>query len=298
VGRPTGEIGGAAPWSGEDMRIRCWGARGSLPVSGKEYLKYGGDTACIEIRTKNDAVIIIDAGTGIRRLGKRLLSDGRREYSLLMTHVHWDHIIGFPFFTPVYRVGTRIDVYGCPCAEGSVEQMLSHSMDPPYFPVRFDKTQATFSFHRICGAPFSIDSVSVSSIALSHPNMGVGYRFVEDGRSFVFLTDNELTFKHPGGLDFGDYRNFSAGADLLIHDAEFKPEEYARTKGLGHSVYVDALQLAVDARVKRFGLFHHNFDRTDEEVDEIVDRCRALAREKKAELLECFAVTQEFEVEL
>jgi phosphoribosyl 1,2-cyclic phosphodiesterase len=280
------------------MRIRCWGARGSLPVSGREFVKYGGDTACIEIRTKNDAVIIVDAGTGIRRLGKRLLSDNRLAYSLLLTHVHWDHILGFPFFTPIYRTGTKIDLYGCPFTLGSVEAMLSRSMTPPHFPVRFEQTLAVFSFHRVCDTPFSIDSVSVSSIALSHPNNGLGYKFVEDGRSFVFLTDNELTFKHPGGLDFNDYRDFSAGADCLIHDAEFKPEEYGRTKGLGHSVYLDALQLAVDAGVKRFGLYHHNFDRTDEGIDEMVGQCRTVAREKKAGSLECFALTQDFELEL
>jgi ribonuclease BN (tRNA processing enzyme) len=139
--------------------------------------------------------------------------------------------------------------------------------------------------------------VQVMPVLLSHPNQGIGYKFIEDGKSFVFLTDNELSFKHPGGLEFQDYANFSYGADLLIHDAEFTEIDYTRTKGWGHSLYLDALQLASEAGVRRFGMFHHNQERDDAAVDAIVHHCQDLLREQKT-LLDCFAVYQGMEIDL
>lgn len=139
--------------------------------------------------------------------------------------------------------------------------------------------------------------MSITPIPLSHPNQGVGYKFTEEGKSFVFLTDNELTFKHPGGADFQDYRDFSAGADLLVHDAEFTEEDYKKTKTWGHSVYRDALRLALEARVGKFGLFHHNQERSDKGIDEIVSDCRKIVSSRN-EKLECFAIHQGMEIEL
>jgi ribonuclease BN (tRNA processing enzyme) len=189
-------------------------------------------------------------------------------------------------------------MYGCPFAQASVKGMISKIMSPPNFPVRFEDIRADIVYHEACEEPFVIKSMSISPIPLSHPNQGVGYKFTEGGKSFVFLTDNELTFKHPGGVDFQDYRDFSAGADLLVHDAEFTEEEYnKRTKTWGHSVYRDALRLALEARVRKFGLFHHNQERSDEGVDEIVADCRKIVSSSN-EKLECFAVHQGLEIEL
>ena len=280
------------------MIVRFYGARGSIPVSGKEYLKYGGNTTCLEIRTKDDEIIIIDAGSGIRTLGHRLISENRFQYTMIFTHAHWDHIMGFPFFQPIYSTKVRIIMYGCPFAQASVKQMISKIMSPPNFPVRFEDIRADIVYHEACEEPFAVKSMSIAPIALSHPNQGVGYRFTEDGKSFVFLTDNELTFKHPGGADFQDYRDFAAGADLLVHDAEFTDEEYnRRTRTWGHSVYRDALRLALEARVRKFGLFHHNQERSDEGVDEIVADCRKIVASSNEDL-ECFAVHQGMEIEL
>lgn len=279
------------------MIVRFYGARGSIPVSGKEYLKYGGNTTCLEIRTKDDEIIIIDAGSGIRTLGHRLISENRFRYTMIFTHAHWDHIMGFPFFQPIYFTKTEITMYGCPFAQASVKEMISRIMAPPNFPVKFEDIRADIIYHEACEAPFSINSMSIAPIPLSHPNQGVGYRFTEDGKSFVFLTDNELTFKHPGGVDFQAYCDFSAGADLLVHDAEFTEEEYKKTKTWGHSVYRDALRLALEARVRKFGLFHHNQERSDEHIDEIVADCRKIAGSSNEEL-ECFAVYQGMEIKL
>jgi phosphoribosyl 1,2-cyclic phosphodiesterase len=279
------------------MKIRIWGARGSIPVSGMEYIKYGGDTTCVEIRTKDDEIIIIDAGSGIRRLGNSLLTQQRYRYNLIFTHAHWDHLMGFPFFKPNYFSQTQIDLFGCPFAQNSIKEFLKESMSPPHFPVKFSDLKATLSYHGTCTGTFTIGSMQVVPILLSHPNQGIGYKFIEDGRSFVFLTDNELSFKHPGGLEFQDYAKFSRDVDLLIHDAEYTEKDYVKTKGWGHSVYQDAFRLASEARVKRFGMFHHNQERDDSAVDEIVKSCQDLVQEQKS-AMECFAVFQGMEIDV
>ena len=279
------------------MIIRCWGARGSIPVCGPEYLRYGGDTTCMEIRTREDEIIIIDAGTGIRRLGNRLLEERRFRYHIFFTHSHWDHIMGFPFFRPIYRKETSIWIFGCPFTQDSVRKMISKVMTAPNFPVDFADVQAEITYQESCKDSFFIKSLAVTPIVTSHPNPGIGYRLVEDGRCFVFLTDNELSFKHPGGLDFKGYVEFSAQADLLIHDSEFTEEEYRDKRTWGHSTYEDALRLALDARVRQLGLFHHNQDRTDAAVEEIVGNCRQIIAGKGA-LLECFAVHEGMEIHL
>lgn len=279
------------------MLIRCWGARGSIPVSGAEYVAYGGDTTCLEIRTGEDEIIIIDAGSGIRRLGNDLMQGKRRRCHMIFTHAHWDHILGFPFFKPAYQPGTSLLIYGCPIAQDSIKGMISKTMVAPYFPVNFGDLKADISFQETCGSPFVISSVVVTPIPLSHPNGGFGYKFTEDGKSFVFLTDNELSFRHPGGLTLDEYAAYCEKADLLIHDAEFTEEEYQKTRSWGHTEYRDALHLALRAKVKRLGLFHHNQERSDTALEGLVENCRQMIAERAAPL-GCFAVSQETEIQL
>jgi len=273
------------------MVIQCHGSRGSVPVSGGAYLKYGGDTTCLEIRTKNDEIIIVDAGSGIRRLGNKLLNDQRHEYNLIFTHSHWDHILGFPFFKPIYDERTVINLMGCVSAQGDIRRLLSQTMEAPHFPVPFNNLKARFNYSNTCGFSFRIDSVEIFTINLSHPNLGLGYKFVEDGKAFVFLTDNELGHRHRGGGTFDDYADFSRNADLLIHDAEYTAEQYSKTKTWGHSTYREALNLALKAQVKHLGLFHHNQDREDAEEDRIVQECHEIIDKKKIDM-GCFALTQ------
>jgi ribonuclease BN (tRNA processing enzyme) len=279
------------------MKIRCWGARGSIPVSGPEYVTYGGDTTCIEIRSREDDLIIIDAGSGIRRLGSLLVQEKRDQISMVFTHAHWDHILGFPFFKPAYRKGTAIQMFGCPQAQASIQEMISRTMEAPYFPVNFQDLQADISYHEACEGSIPIKSMTVVPIPLSHPNQGFGYKFAENGKSFVFLTDNELGFQHPGGLAFRDYVQFSRGADFLIHDAEFTAEEYRHTRTWGHSVYTEALRLALEAKVGTFGIFHHNQERSDSSLEELVQDCRRIVAER-GERMEVFALSQDTEIQL
>ena len=256
------------------MIIKIWGSRGSIPVSGRDYLKYGGDTTCVEIRTQSGDIIIIDAGTGIRRLGNQLADEKCLDLNFIFTHAHWDHLMGFPFFKPLYFKESTIRMHRCPFHSKFVETILSKVMAPPNFPVKYSDVTAQLSYPEACPTEFEIGSVRVVPIALSHPNGGSGYKFIEDGKTFVFLTDNELGYIHPGGLPFEDYLDFSGGADLLLHDAEYAPEEYQTFIDWGHSVYTDALALAQKATVKKLGLFHLNQERTDTAMDKIVEDCR------------------------
>jgi ribonuclease BN (tRNA processing enzyme) len=173
--------------------------------------------------------------------------------------------------------------------------MLSRLMMAPNFPVNFDAIRASISYQDTCADSYKLDSITITPIALSHPNQGNGYKFEEDGKCFVFLTDNELGFRHEGGLEYKSYLDFSRGADLLIHDAEFNDEEYKSTRGWGHSVYKDALNLAIEANVKKLGLFHHNQERLDEAIDFIVNDCRRMITGRNVNL-ECFAVEQNMEI--
>lgn len=271
------------------MIIKSWGSRGSIPVSGPEYIKYGGDTTCIQITTRDDDIVIIDAGTGIRRLGNLLVEQERFHYHLLFTHAHWDHLMGLPFFKPLFLEKTVIDVYRCPKPGKYVEQMISKVMTPPNFPIRYNDLKARFRYNKGCPDEFQIGSLTVSPINLSHPGGGSGYKITEDDKTFVFLTDNELGYVHEGGLNYEDYLEFSKGADLLIHDAEYTPEEYDNQIDWGHSVYTDTLSLAIAANVTTLGLFHLNQNRTDRQMDAILNICHDIIDEQ-GESLQCVAV--------
>lgn len=275
------------------MKVRCWGARGSVPVSGPEYVRYGGDTTCIEIRSKNDAILVIDAGTGIRRLGCQLVAEERFDLTLIFTHTHWDHVLGLPFFKLLYNPKVHIDLYGSRGLQGSITKLLGRVMAPPLFPVPFTSLPSRIDSRDWTGEVLMVDTLRVTRIALSHPNLGAGYRIEEDGRSFVFLTDNELSHPHRGGRSFEEYVAFSRGADLLVHDAEYTPEEYPGRIGWGHSHIEDAARLARAAGVKTLGMFHHNQERTDDGVDELVRRCRqAMSEAGSGPVPDCLGLTQ------
>ena len=279
------------------MIIRCYGARGSIPVSGKRYLKYGGDTTCLEIRSKNDEIIIVDAGSGIRRLGNKLLDEQRYKYNIIFTHSHMDHILGFPFFKPIYVEKATINIMGCPTTQGNISKLLSKAMDAPFFPIQFEQLKAKINYTPDCPMCFRIDSIEICLINLSHPNVGMGYKFIEDEKAFVFLTDNELGYRHRNGLTFEEYADFAKESDLLIHDAEYTPEEYKLNRTWGHSNYIDALNLALSAQVKKFGLFHHNQGRSDADLDVIVEECMDIKKSKNRDM-ECIALTQTTEFTL
>jgi len=271
------------------MTVRIWGCRGSLTTSGRGVVRYGGYTTCVEVRLDDGTLIIIDAGSGIHNLGKSLLAEpGITQVHLLLTHSHWDHLTGFPFFGPAYLDRYRIHVRGGPDAKHSLSNYLRHQMDPPYFPVEFDRLRAGFDFDSDAAGDMTIGSATVIPIPLSHPNGGYGFKFLERGKSFVFLTDNEPAFPHPGGLTEQDYVEVCRGADLLLHDAQYSDEEYARaTRGWGHCTYAGAALIAAAAGARRLGTIHHDPDHDDREIDRSVRQCRRIVRERRARV-QCF----------
>lgn len=284
------------------MFIKCWGSRGSISVSGQQYVRYGGDTTCIEIQAKTGETVIIDAGTGIRRLGNSLLSRNVSDYTLLFTHTHWDHILGIAFFKPLLYRKTRIVFQDRKFANIGTKEVLKEVMKPPFFPVQLKDLHADIQFDTTLNGSFNIGSLAVETIPTSHSEGSLGYKFTEEGKRFVFLTDNELGFAHPQGQTVSDYIQFSADADLLFHDAEYTKKEYARKTGWGHSSIPDVMDLAAKARVKRLGLIHLNQDRTDDDMDAIVQDCTRVfktdAQAKNTQAIDCFAVPYNYEITL
>ncbi|MBC2703899.1 MBL fold metallo-hydrolase [Desulfobacula sp.] len=272
------------------MDIKCWGSRGSISVSGKQYLKYGGDTTCIEVTAKSGETIIVDAGTGIRHIGNSFIESNIPRYYLLFTHVHWDHILGFVFFKPLFFNKVKIMIQDRKFSGICTRDVLNEVMKPPFFPIGLKDLKADIKFEKALNNTFSVGSIRIETIPLSHSGDGLGYKFIEDDKSFVFLTDNELGFDHSEGMGFDAYLNFSRNADLLFHDGEYTEEEYKRKKGWGHSSIQDVLNLAVRANVKKLGLFHLNQYRTDDQMDKIINECQADLK-KKNSVLDCFAAS-------
>jgi len=241
-------------------------------------------------------LIIVDAGSGIRLLGKQLLAEsGLTEMCLLLTHSHWDHLLGFPFFVPAYLSRFRIHVRGGPLATSSLSKYLAHQMEPPYFPVEFNVLQAEFDFEADGPHPQCSGTTNITPIRLSHPDMAYGFRFAEGERAFVLLTDNEPGYAHPGALAWEDYVEFARGADVLFHDAQYTEEEYGRRTGWGHSTFSKATRLAREAGVRRLGFFHHDPDRSDDDLDARVEAAQAEAAAAGSDL-ECFACREGMEV--
>jgi phosphoribosyl 1,2-cyclic phosphodiesterase len=276
--------------------IKIWGCRGSITTPGPATVRYGGNTTCLEIRSSDGKIYIVDAGSGIRNLGRAIrLEPSISDIRFFFTHSHWDHLVGFPFFAPAYFENYKITLCSGPHAEKMVGRYLNHQMEPPYFPVEFSKLKARFDFDcrqpALEGDDCSLGGMQCRAFPLNHPNGGFGFKFTEQGKSFVFLTDNELGFRHEGGLTLEQYKALCSGVDLLLHDAQYTEEEYLHTRGWGHSTFKAAVDLAMEAGVKRFGIFHHDPDRTDDDLDRQLDYCRELIR-RAGSPVDCFACAE------
>ncbi|MFA6316565.1 MAG: MBL fold metallo-hydrolase [Elusimicrobiota bacterium] len=267
------------------MKITIWGARGSVPVSGPEYVRYGGDTTCVEVETAKGETIILDGGNGIRPMGNKAVARKQRHFHVLLSHAHWDHLLGFPFFKPLYRRDSSVIFHGCKHAQQSVQVFLQKTMRAPFFPVELQELSANLTFKEECPEEIEVAGLCVTSMALSHPNNGYGFIIHEGKRKFAFFPDNELGYVHPGGREFKDYVKFLEGVDVLIHDGEFLPAEYQKyARRWGHSTWPEAVRLASEAGVKRLLLWHLNQDRSDEDVDAMLDEARRMAAKEGADL--------------
>ncbi len=257
------------------MKVTFWGTRGSIPSPGPHTVKVGGNTTCIEIETGQGHRIIIDSGTGIRPLGLKLIREKHTEpIILLFTHSHWDHLAGFTFFPPAYHPDFKLDVYGNPMALEVLRRDIFDRRDNRYFPVNMDDFRAVIKFYEPMPKPLIIGNLSIDTINLNHPGNGFGYRFDLDNKSFAFITDNEIGMNYPGGNTIEELREFCRDCDVLVHDAQYLPSEIVQHKGWGHSTYIEAIELAVKAKVNHLILTHHDPERDDDAAQALVEVAR------------------------
>jgi phosphoribosyl 1,2-cyclic phosphodiesterase len=258
------------------MLIKFWGVRGSIASPGAETAGVGGNTSCVEVLCGSSR-IILDAGTGIRRLGDSMMKEGPIEATLLLSHLHWDHIQGLPFFVPAYAPTSRLTIVGGANGVMPLRQALAHQMTAPVFPVRLDELGAAIELEEVRDRDvFGLGSATVRVAKLNHPGGVFAYRIEHGGRSVVYATDTE----HSACVDPA-LRALAMGADVLIYDSQYTPEEYrgdiGRSKvGWGHSTYAAGAELARAAGVGQYVLFHHDPQRTDAQVAEVERRTREL----------------------
>ncbi len=259
------------------MEITFWGVRGSIASPGPDTIGVGGNTSCVEVRC-GSTKIILDAGTGIRALGDKLMREGSVEASILLSHVHWDHIQGIPFFVPAYVPASQIQVIGSANGVMSLRDALAYQMTAPVFPVRLDQLGAKIDWREVrSGERFQINDVVVRVARQNHPGGSFAYRLEWNGRSVVYATDTE----HFACIDPELYA-LARGADVLIYDSQYTPDEYRGTApgnskvGWGHSTYVAGVELAKAAGVGQYVLFHHDPRRSDAGVADLEQRTREL----------------------
>jgi phosphoribosyl 1,2-cyclic phosphodiesterase len=288
------------------MKVTFWGTRGSIPSPGPDTVRYGGNTSCVDVRAGGH-VLVFDAGTGLRPLGLALAQDFKDRpltVHLFISHTHWDHIQGFPFFVPAYRPETTIHVYGAPGQGRSLEKILRGQMEADYFPVGLGDLAATIDVHEFRATPFDIGDIRVDATYLNHPAMNLAYRVTSGGRRLVYATDHEpyaKTLDHVAGRGeegraFGErldqeLMEFAMGADLYIADAQYTDEEYPSRVGWGHSPLSATVELAVNARVKSLALFHHD----PMHGDDVVTRMERTARDviaARGATIHCFAAAE------
>lgn len=276
------------------MKLKFWGVRGSIPTPGKHTVRYGGNTPCLELRLDDDKLIMFDAGTGIRSFGDDLINKGESVNGyLLITHPHWDHIQGFPFFKPAFISGNELTIIGTERAEKSLSEIIAEQMNRIYFPVQLHALKAKINFMPIREeGEFKIYDATVKTLYVNHPGFTVAYRVEFRGKTLVYVSDNEpydraaaaslVNFesivKEKFDAETGDPNqrvfDFCRDADVLIHDATYTPEEYIDRVGWGHSHYLFTLRVAAEANVKRLYLFHHDQNHSDDKVDDILKKCK------------------------
>jgi phosphoribosyl 1,2-cyclic phosphodiesterase len=254
------------------MRITLFGTRGSVAAPGPETARYGGNTASVEVRGDDGTVLVLDAGTGVRRLGAQL-PPGLARVDILLTHLHMDHIQGLGFFGPLYHPGIQVHIWGPASSTLPLDARLSRYLSPPLFPVHL-RDLPSITCHEVPRAPFEIGSFRIRTALVCHPNPTVGYRIEERGRVAVYLPDHEPALGLKDGQwlepEWSSGYELAAGADLLIHDAQYTDEEYARCVGWGHSTYRHAFEFAARVGAKEVVLFHHDPSHDDEMLEHLL----------------------------
>ena len=266
------------PAEHEPAKVRFWGVRGSIPVPGPQTVKFGGNTSCVEVRADGQ-IVILDAGTGLRPLGAALGAEFRGkalDLTMFITHTHWDHIQGFPFFAPAYEAQNRIRVLGFEDARRGLAAAFAGQMEAPYFPVALSDMPGGIVFEELGGEAVQVGPIRVSACRTNHPGVCHGYRLDTGAGSICYIPDHEA-----GAADSGSgtaaVAELIRDADLVILDAQYTAEEYRGREGWGHSSMEDAVRIARDARAKRLQLFHHDPSHSDEFLDRMLEKARRIA---------------------
>jgi phosphoribosyl 1,2-cyclic phosphodiesterase len=273
------------------LRIRFWGTRGSIPSPGPLTARYGGNTPCVEVRGADDGLIILDAGSGIRGLGRWLAesNNGPVKADIVLTHGHWDHIQGIPFFAPLFVKGNSIRVWGSDTLDRPLEAVIREQMGPVVFPVMFNDVAAKVDFCTITEGKTYDLGCRLSAMSVRHPGGALAIKITDTSGTAVYVSDNELG---PGGDSLpgastawrGQLVNFIRGADVLIHDATYTTDEYQMHRGWGHSTPEETTELALESGVNQLVLFHHKPDRTDDEIDASVKRCESIVKKRGSKM--------------
>jgi phosphoribosyl 1,2-cyclic phosphodiesterase len=289
------------------MKLKFWGTRGSIPVTGNRFCKYGGNTPSIEINNDKDNVIIIDAGSGIRELGIELVKrNHQKKIYLFFSHFHTDHIVGLPFFAPFYRDDFEIEIFGKPYILNSTEKILDLIFNPPLFSITKDKIKAKCNFHDIDETfTLSISDIKIETEILNHPHPTLGFKILSQNKSVVYFTDNELIQKihkseEAEELLLKNHSNlisFCKGVDILIHDSSYFTEDYNIRVGWGHSSNITVAMFAHLAEVKNLYLFHYDPDYDDKKIDKLLEETRNYLKNIGSSV-NCFASSDLMELNL
>ncbi len=289
--------------TGSTACVKFWGTRGSIAAPGPSTVRYGGNTSCVEMRC-GDTLLMFDCGTGAREMGSALLQEfaGRELHiHMLVSHTHWDHIQGFPFFAPAYLPSSTITIYSARGCDKRLDKIFTGQMDASYFPVALKDMQADLRFIELDG-DIVIGDAKISHMFLNHPGIAVGFRVDLAGKSVSYVTDHEVYCRMGGDLDH--YRKldeqvdeFASGSDLYIREAQYTEEEYPKKKGWGHSTASDAVKSAVQARARQLALYHHDPAHDDEQLDRIVRGCQQHLQELGVSL-PCFAAADSQRINL
>jgi phosphoribosyl 1,2-cyclic phosphodiesterase len=262
------------------MRIKIWGCRGSVPAPGPSTVGYGGNTSCVEVSLDNGAVLVLDAGTGIRELGAELQERGTRRIHLLLTHLHLDHLEGLRFFAPMFDDQATVDVWGPRSPVQSLQERIRRSFSPPLFPMDLHEIPARVTFHDVPKLPWTLEGASILSGLVMHPGPTVGYRIEADGASFAYLPDHEPALTGDFASRSRDWISGAAiaeEADLLFHDAQYTEAEYDERLGWGHSSVDSAVAFRRAVGADRLVLFHHDPQHADRLLEELEARAGSLS---------------------
>ena len=261
------------------MRLKIWGCRGSVPTPGPETVDCGGNTSCVEVSLENGTALVLDAGTGIRRLGDELVERGEKQVHLLLTHLHLDHVEGLRFFAPLWNERIRVDIWGPPSPLLSLKARISRSFSPPLFPIDLSDVPAQVHFHDVPRSKWTIDGAVLAADLVVHPGPTVGYRIESGNVTFAYLPDHEPRLAGrfvERSTDWISGASIAENADLLLHDAQYTEDEYEQRIGWGHSSVPDAVAYARAVGARRLLLFHHEPAHSDARLEDLEARAQSL----------------------